>query len=197
MLAAVAGLVAVAQYDNGAGAPASVGPEWPDASGLARDASRPTLIMVAHPRCTCTRASLTELAEIMARAKGQLRAYVVFARPAGLAGNPEFTELWDRASRIPGVELVRDDEGREAAAFGAVTSGQVYVYGPDGTLLFSGGTTRSRGHAGDNPGRRAILALVTHQQRAGTTAAVFGCALHGPADAPFSRDDGDHAHAHR
>ena len=36
--------------------------------------------------------------------------------------------------------------------FGAETSGQTLLYDRDGRLLFSGGTTGSRGHDGDNAG---------------------------------------------
>jgi hypothetical protein len=44
-------------------------------------------------------------------------------------------------------------------------------------LLFSGGITASRGHAGGNAGESAIVALVNHQTPAQTETLVFGCAL--------------------
>lgn len=190
----VGGLVVVARYDNAAGADASEHRQWPAGSGLVRDRRLPTLIMVAHPRCSCTVASLTELAEIMARADGRLRAYVVFAKPDRLEGDSRSTELWKQASRIPQVSLVTDNDGRVAAAFGAATSGQVFVYSPAGELLFSGGTTRSRGHAGDNAGRRTILALLSPQPAKQRTTPVFGCALFGPADQPNAPAGNNHEH---
>jgi hypothetical protein len=180
----VGGLVVVARYDNGAGRGASAHGHWPAQSRLVRDRVSPTLVLIAHPRCSCTRASLTELAEIMARTRNQARAYVVFAKPGRLSGDSEATALWAQASTIPHVSLVHDDDGREAAAFGAATSGQVFVYSTAGDLLFSGGTTPSRGHAGDNAGRRTIVALIRHEQPEQRTTPVFGCALLGPADQP-------------
>lgn len=184
LLAVAGGLVVVARYDNGAGAPAAAGRRWPHESGLTPDQERPTLVMLAHPRCSCTRASLVELAEILARTGDRLRAYVVFAKPGRLEGDSAATALWEQASRIPGVSLIRDDEGREAAAFGTATSGQVLVYGPAGDLLFSGGTTPSRGHSGDNVGRQAILDLAARRRPAREQTPVFGCPLLGPADVP-------------
>ena len=57
------------------------------------------------------------------------------------------------------------------------TSGQTILYGADGTLLFSGGITGSRGHAGDNDGRAGLVALLTRAGRGQTRTKVFGCPL--------------------
>ncbi|MBT6494877.1 MAG: hypothetical protein HOL01_10030 [Planctomycetaceae bacterium] len=35
---------------------------WPVDSGIERSADRPTVVLFAHPRCPCTRASIRELA---------------------------------------------------------------------------------------------------------------------------------------
>jgi hypothetical protein len=107
----------------------------------------------------------------------------------------ERTGLWDAASAIPGVTALRDEDGREASVFRAETSGQTFLYAPDGHLLFSGGTTGARGHAGDNAGRATILALLTNgtADRHGTP--VFGCSLFAPADRPLSDDASTTAHA--
>ena len=191
------GLALVAQYDNTAGATAAGPAQWPMASGLARDPAGVTLVMLAHPRCTCTRASLAELAEIMARARHRPRAYVVFVRPGQLADGWETSDLLGRASRIPGVTIVRDDTGAEADAFRAETSGQIFLYDGSGRLRFSGGTTRSRGHAGDNVGRATILAILNHEQPPRSRTSVFGCSLfasgdrHDPAEA-IPHDDHHH-----
>jgi hypothetical protein len=44
-------------------------------------------------------------------------------------------------------------------------------------LIFSGGITGSRGHAGDNDGEQALLEALTHGGGARATASVFGCPL--------------------
>src|SRR4051812_41020138 len=42
--------------------------QWPAGLAIAREPGRSTLVFLAHPRCPCTRASLTELAVLMSRA---------------------------------------------------------------------------------------------------------------------------------
>jgi hypothetical protein len=133
--------------------------------------------MMAHPRCDCTRASIAELAEVMARAESRPRAYVVFVRPHGTDDQWDRTGLRQAAARIPDVTMVRDDDGREAELFGAETSGQTFLYGVDGALLFSGGTTGARGHEGDNAGRASLLALLDDETPRQHSSLVFGCSL--------------------
>jgi hypothetical protein len=58
-----------------------------------------------------------------------------------------------------------------------VTSGQTFLYDARGTLLFSGGITGARGHAGDNAGRASIVALLNRAGAATTSTNVFGCSL--------------------
>src|SRR5258706_10655965 len=114
--------------------------------------------MLAPPRCDRTRASLTELAELMARMPHRAAAFVVFIKPLGVTEDWEQTDLWRQAARIPGVTVVRDDGGAEAARFGSQTSGQTLLYDAGGRLVFDGGTTGSRGHVGENAGVDAMMA---------------------------------------
>lgn len=154
---------------------------WPTASRIPRREDRATLVLFAHPHCPCTRASLAELARLMARFPDRLSADVVFLRPteAGAAWND--TDLWRRASAIPGVTTVRDDDGVEAARFGASTSGATALYDWQGRLMFSGGITSARGHEGDSFGVQRISSLLRTGKADRRDAPVFGCALgHGP-----------------
>jgi hypothetical protein len=137
----------------------------------------PTLVMLAHPRCPCTRASIAELAKIMTAAQGRLHAYVLFLKPTSFPEQWEQTDLWQSAAAIPGVVVVSDEQGREAANFGARTSGKVLLYNAHGRLLFHGGITSSRGHEGDNEGEDAILSLLAEGVASVTTTAVYGCSL--------------------
>jgi hypothetical protein len=132
--------------------------------------------MFAHPRCTCTRASLSELTQLMERGRDRMQAAVVFMVPRGASEDWTKTDLWASAARIPGVTVLRD-AGEEAARFGAATSGSVVLYGADGSLLFHGGITPSRGHEGDSFGRERILAFLTTGKADRADAPVFGCAL--------------------
>ncbi len=58
---------------------------------------------------------------------------------------------------------MRDADGREARHFGAATSGQTLLYDERGTLVFSGGITGARAHAGDNVGRQSLVALLNRE----------------------------------
>jgi hypothetical protein len=192
-----AGLATLAAYDNSAGVAARAPGRWPANSRLTLDPTRPTLVMLAHPRCTCTRASVGELAELIARAPRRPRTYVVFVRPgrAGATIGWDRTDLWERAAAIPDVTLARDDDGHEAAQFGAETSGQTFLYAPDGELLFSGGTTGARGHPGDNAGRATLLALLRQDITDPQATKVFGCPLFAAGDRADPHDHAGAAHA--
>jgi hypothetical protein len=177
LCSAGAGLVWLMAYDNTPGMAADAPARWPAESALARNPDGPTLLMLAHPRCDCTRASIGELAELLARAPRRPRTFVVFIRPGGVEGAWEHTDIWRQASRIPGVTVIRDDDGAEARRFRVYTSGQTLLYDRDGALAYSGGTTGARGKAGDNAGRSTLLELIDGSQPRRAMLPVFGCSL--------------------
>ncbi|HLX37580.1 MAG TPA: hypothetical protein VKR29_07240 [Candidatus Binataceae bacterium] len=173
------GLVALWNYSNTPGDPGNPAMRWPIASQLSPPSSDAmTLVMVVHPQCPCSRASIGELAELMAHMKGQLRAWVLFVRPHDFAENWAESDLWQSARAIPGVHTLIDDDGREARRFGAATSGETLLYDSGGHLLYAGGVTAARGHFGDNAGITAIFERIdnAHAHRFGS-AAVYGCPL--------------------
>lgn len=173
----VAGFGALLRYKNLPGARGDVPVHWPSQSSLRPPSGKATLVMLAHPHCPCTRASIHELAALMTRLPNELSATVLFVRPAGVDDGWESTDLLESARAIPGVSVQIDDGGREAALFGAKTSGQTVVYDRAGRLVFSGGITPSRGHEGDNVGRSDIVLAVTTAESRSFTNVVFGCAL--------------------
>ena len=175
-LAAV-GLAVLWQYDNAPGEAANAPASWPSHSHLTPAADTPTLVMLAHPQCTCSRASLGELEELLARSDVHPKTYVVFLKPATFGEGWEQTDLWRTAKRLRDVSVVRDDDGVEARAFGAATSGQTLLYDQNGHLQFSGGITGSRAHEGDNAGGQSLLALLNGGGSARTGTDVYGCPL--------------------
>ena len=177
LASAVGGLYITWAYENGPGVAATAGPQWPGDTSLIAAKDRPTLVFLAHPQCTCTSASLGELAEALARAKQLPKTYVVFLKPSSMPDGWEKTELWHAAESLPNATIVRDEDGREAERFGSVTSGTTLLYGANGALLFNGGITASRGHAGDNAGRASIVDLLNHFSPVTTATNVFGCSL--------------------
>lgn len=157
---------------------------FPSHSALALAPDVPTLILFAHPRCPCTRASVHELAGLMASLPRRVAVTVVFTLPKGVAPRWEQGELWQEAATIPGIHVVTDRDGEEAGRFGVKGSGHVLLYRPAGQLVFSGGITPSRGHEGDNPGRSAVISLVLQGRSPVNRTPVYGCPLLEPPDSP-------------
>lgn len=177
-LACVAsGLSIVWAYDNTPGAGANAPVRWPAASVLARATDRPTLVFLAHPRCPCTRASLEELSQLLAGTTNPPKTFVLLLKPEGFADGWERTGLWARAAALRNVTLIRDDAGVEARRFGVATSGQTLLYDRGGALMFSGGITGSRGHAGNNAGEAALASLLVSGTADRRASSVFGCPL--------------------
>jgi hypothetical protein len=183
-----AGLAWMAGYANRPGPAAEAPAHWPQESRIPRDPARLTLVMFVHPHCDCSRASLVELAELMAGARRRPKIFVLFMRPSAVGDDWEQTALWRSAARIPDTTLVRDDDGLEARRFGSQTSGQTLLYDNAGRLLFSGGTTIARGHVGENPGIAAMVALLDGKDPDRTTTPVFGCSLFAPQDARSAKE---------
>jgi hypothetical protein len=144
------GVHALRAHATTAGRIESVPSSWPEASALRLATDGWTVVMFVHPDCPCTPASLAELA-VLAR---HPRARVT----------------------IVGDGVTADPDGVEARRFGAATSGHLVVYGEDGRLAFAGGITGSRGHRGDNTGRRAVERILDGEP-ASPTHDVFGCGL--------------------
>lgn len=171
------GLRGLLNYESAPGRVGIISRSWPADSDIRRFSERPTLVMVAHPHCPCTRASIGELANIMALAQGKVDAYVLFVKPTAAGDDWADTGLRRSAAAIPGVTVLSDVAGREARRFGAETSGHALLFDRDGRLLFNGGITQARGHAGRNAGESAIIAMLNNQPAERAETVVFGCSL--------------------
>lgn len=177
------GMKSILDYETRAGIPAQAPSVWPASSPIPRETGRATLLLFAHPRCPCTRATLGELERSMTRLRGKLDVYVVFARPPGADPSWVRSDRWHEAAAIPGVRLFVDSSGSEARRFGTTTSGQALFYDLSGRLRFAGGITPGRGHAGDNAGADAVIALARSDTAAWSSTPVYGCELCSPAAA--------------
>lgn len=173
------GIHKLLQYSYTPGRPASAAPVWPANPWVAPAPSRPTLLVFAHPRCPCSRATIGELARIIAVYRGRVSATVFFYAPSTEAPDWDRTDLWRDALAIPGVRAAEDRDGAAARLFGAFTSGETLLFGTDGRLAFHGGITPARGHAGDSSGRDAILDLLAGRPAVRNSAPVFGCSIQG------------------
>lgn len=172
------GFVLLTNYQNAPGAPAQAPAQWPTESRIESTGQEATLLVFVHPRCPCTDATMEELARLVRHVRDTVQVHAVFLQPESKAPDWVKTSLWRRAATIAGVTPRRDPNGRETDRFGVATSGQVLLYGPDGTLRFQGGITAGRGHEGDNAGRAALRALLTGAPPETRQTFVFGCSMH-------------------
>lgn len=170
------GFVVLAAYALTPGEAHDPPARWPAGSRLVPDPNRANLVLLAHPRCPCTRASIAELERIMSRCSGRVTAHVAFFRPKSEPESWAKTDLWRTAAGIPGVKVATDEDGAESARFGAATSGQVLLFDQSGLRVFAGGITPARGHEGDNAGLDAIVSRLSGGEGLRQTA-VFGCPL--------------------
>lgn len=160
--------------------PAFATRDWPAESSLRLVTDRPTLLVFLHPHCPCSRASLEGLAKLLVNSP-DLAVTIICLTNTDAGPDWHRTSLWQTAARLPGVELVEDHDGLEAAHFGADVSGRALLYSVKGRLLFEGGLTPARGHAGENLGSRAITQWIATGHLQATTGPAFGCELFTPA----------------
>lgn len=186
-LAVLTGLALLTEFDTSSGALGSAPQAWPDGARANLDRARPTLLMFVHPKCPCTGASIEELKQIVAAHPGAANVQVLFRVLEVETADWMQTPLWEEAAAVPQARLASDPNGAEAARFGARTSGHVLLFDASGTLLFSGGITPARGHAGDNPGRSALAALLAGKAAPVARNRVFGCPLFNPIEGCASR----------
>src|SRR5262245_13451876 len=130
------GMYALHIYKTTPGAQVPVPAAWPSDSKLQRVPGSSTLIMMSHPRCPCTRASLAELETPLSQSRDHLTAYILFIQPKGVPYEWTRTDLWRTASRIEGANILVDANGEESDRFKGLTSGHVILYNAEGQLEF-------------------------------------------------------------
>jgi hypothetical protein len=156
---------------------AAPGPALETAPSRLPSGFRLEIVMFVHPRCPCSRVNLAELARATRNCDPDVAVRLVFVQPKGVSADWERGQLWDKANALSGIRVTRDIDATEPELAGATTSGTVLVYDAAGAVVFRGGLTRARGREGDNPGRRAIVALLAGLQPEMRATPVFGCEL--------------------
>src|SRR5436305_11811773 len=91
-----AGFVGLWSYGATPGESEAPPGHWPSASSIALR-SRPTLILFAHPLCPCTRATLTELQNLLEVSGDRLQTHVIFIAPVAADASWQDAELCLRA----------------------------------------------------------------------------------------------------
>lgn len=170
------GLIALNVYSATPGSTAENTATWPSDAGLTRTDGRPVLVVTLHPRCPCSRATVSELNKLMTRLVDRLDVYVLFVHDAEDSSWVD-SDLYVAAGRIPGVQTRGDRAGRISARLRASTSGSALLFDGRGEHRFSGGLTPGRGHEGDSVGAQQIVRLVEGEAPRAARSAVYGCEL--------------------
>ena len=179
-VALVPGFRYLLAYERTPGTQSAAPRSWPAGIALTRSPTTPTLIVAMHPRCTCTRATLTELEAFAAEPHPAVTTTLLIYQPESTQEPNAWRDLsiYAAAQKSLNAKIVLDPGGRLAEKFGAETSGEALLYAADGTLRYQGGVTGARGMQGNNAGLttlRAALAQPTSSQP--LSKPVFGCAL--------------------
>ncbi len=154
---------------------------WPANSQLPREAGRSALVVFLHPKCPCSRATLTELERLLEPLEGAPftapQVIVVAATPPSPDDGWTAAPLVERSRRLPDAHVVIDQDGVEATRFGALNSGTVMLYDPWGRRTYRGGVTAARGHEGRSTGGAAVAQLLAGGPSDSPSIPAFGCRL--------------------
>lgn len=167
---------AIRRFESTPGDAAIAPMSWPARSAVPRVPGEWSLVMLVHPHCSCSRASVKELEAVLEKAPRSVQPYVLVFRPHELPAGWERTDVYTAATRLRRTRVLIDEDGRESKLFGGFTSGQTFLYDGDGKLRFEGGITSLRGHAGLNSGRTEIIRIANAGAGTGTHP-VFGCSI--------------------
>ncbi|MBV8518211.1 MAG: RedB protein [Acidobacteria bacterium] len=166
---------AIRHFETTPGEAAVAGAAWPSSTVVPRHSGEWTLVMLVHPRCSCSRASMEELEAILEKSPA-VQPYVLVYRPHDARPGWERGSVLDAASRLRRVHVIIDEDGKEAKRFGGYTSGTILLYDRQARLRFAGGITSLRGHSGINKGREDVIRIATSGNGNGAHP-VFGCAI--------------------
>lgn len=179
LLLAAAGFAVLFRYGATPGdAPAEV-VQRPEAPELRWSTTGTTLVMFVHPLCGCTRASIHNLASILADSETVPTVNVVFTAPRKEFAAWSDTPLVRLAAELPGVHLVWDLDGKLTEKFHAQTSGWTMLFDEQGKTLFQGGITDSRGQEGCNTGSMLLHDRLANVSCKSAAYPVFGCPISG------------------
>lgn len=178
----VVGLVVLIDYSSAPGdmPQLSDAPLSAKATALPLGIDQSTAVMFLHPQCPCSISSVREFGRLISRVQDDTAVRFVIFEPEG--GQPGWreTKLVRMATKLAGgtENVLFDRGGKTARECGVNVSGHLMVFSTNGDCLYSGGTTLSRGHEGDNAGANlALIALTNKDQNVLQCSPVYGCRL--------------------
>lgn len=164
------------------------GPDYSYSLAPIQPPTKTTVLAFLHPRCVCTRATVTQLVKAFEAHPGADLMVSVFtplngARDKAWGESSEYVRTIQAA--IPSAKIIWDRGGIQAWRFGAFTSGTILVYDAKGQEIFRGGITDQRGGERDNPGLQRLSRLLTGERMVeADSTPVFGCSLVAPGETP-------------
>lgn len=180
----IGGVLYFNKYETTPGLTRSSSDRWPAGEAVAFSPGKVNLVVFAHPRCPCTRASLEELKSLLKDCPTSVSTRILFWVPPNASSPWTTSDLWTQARAIDNVQLIADEGGKQAHCFGATTSGHLMIFAPDGTRIYSGGLTNGRGRRGNESGLTAIRSHIIQEQPLPVETAVYGCPLFNSPSSP-------------
>jgi hypothetical protein len=179
LVASIAGMTTLWDHEARPGLAAEAPLQWPSDSALVQAHSRSTLLVWIHPRCPCSRSTVSELERLLVHVPEQVDCRVLLSQPKGCEDAFVETELSRAVRQLPNVSVVVDRDQRAAERFGVSTSGQVLLYDEHAKLLFAGGITPGRGHEGDSVGAMTLRSIfrIDPLDSVNQRCDAFGCGL--------------------
>jgi hypothetical protein len=124
-------------------------------------------------------ATISELERLLTERPGRAALNVLLFKPAQQPDNWTSSASSQALAQWANTRLWIDEEGSEAARFGALTSGQLLIYDAGGRLRFAGGVTPGRGQSGASVGSEAVAAVLEGACAEWMQSPVYGCSLFG------------------
>lgn len=162
--------------------------DFPMQSTLSVIPSKYNLYVFIHPKCGCSVATLDNLKSLAHKQSylsDLMQIHVILYDPSespkDWLDSQTVKDIQSWASQYP-VIVKHDKSLQEFKLFDAQTSGQSFLFDQNRRLVFSGGLTEERGHAGPSSSVNYILSVLSNKQSstnqrlpAAFTTDTFGC----------------------
>lgn len=172
------GLWSLENFSGSAGKSTRAPASLPLESRLVSKSGKPLFLVFIHPKCSCSHATYIELKKLKPYLQG-VEVKVIFNLFDQQSTDWSKTDLWEKFSSLPDVEMVIDSKSRETKIYQVTTSGHAFLYDEKLRLVFSGGLTPSRGHEGQTNGQIFVKSWLKNRSSQSFIEKVFGCDFFG------------------
>ena len=135
---------------------------------------RPALVVVLHSMCPCSLGTVANLHYLTPAQSRKIDVTLVVTGP-----HCRTSAVAVQACLVPRAHIRFLTEGQVIAKYGALTSGQAYLFDQSGALVFAGGLTDSRGCQGQSRGMKAVTDTIAGKPCV-KALPVFGCPVRTP-----------------